>query len=391
MRRYRLFAFLLVVALMPPLFCQAAEQTYNIQQLKEQAARGWTKTYEACGRTIKVDIAIDVPDVASFPALQARSLHPSSQSPVQRLGQDGAHIINGVSVNNNERSFIYSKPDAKTLAKLTSKNRSPEHLTITTSTLYAQQFKWDESYAHNNPATIQDAHHVLSGIAETYFPEETPSFLPWKVVAGVSAQIEDFEKNNGSHQKWTDFTGSLTVYFHQTLHSIPVICTAENGFRQPRGDGSYPLFVPDLNNRVSLRPLREYTPADTSEKVVINALKEQATLAADLPLCDLDTVIAAYEQLILEGKLRQVDSLRLGYVGWHSAETPDTLTLLPFWALQGILVQDGTISEYLEGTDVQVMNTETSTVLVNAQTGELVNPWSTEADRARIPKIISWP
>ena len=65
----RKITFLFCVLMIVPTLTLANSDMVSVSELRQQAeAMGrWTKTYEAYGRTIEVDVPIIVPEVEEFP------------------------------------------------------------------------------------------------------------------------------------------------------------------------------------------------------------------------------------------------------------------------------------------------------------------------------------
>lgn len=118
-----------------------------------------------------------------------------------------------------------------------------------------------------------------------------------------------------------------------------------------------------------------------------SVLKQSAMLEKDLPLCPLSTVINTYEELINQGQLRRASSLRLGYIAWHKGQDAQSFLLQPTWVLEGELHRKAG-SESFSGKGE---SPDFGMVLINAQTGELIDPWLMDENRAsHAPKIILW-
>lgn len=80
MRKIRKSMLLLLAVLLVP--CAALAEAINtVSDIAQQAAFGWHQTYQAHGRTITVNIDIQVPNVETMPVLLARPHMPSPQIP----------------------------------------------------------------------------------------------------------------------------------------------------------------------------------------------------------------------------------------------------------------------------------------------------------------------
>ena len=69
-----LLAGMLAVLSVPP--AQAETGPVSIRELPGMTSPVWKQTYEACGRTIDIDVAIDIPDVEKAPVIRVRTADP---------------------------------------------------------------------------------------------------------------------------------------------------------------------------------------------------------------------------------------------------------------------------------------------------------------------------
>ena len=87
----RKITLLFCALLLVPTLALANNDMVSISELRQQveAMGRWTKTYEAHGRTIEVDVPIIVPEVAEFPVF---SVEPYYAVYEQRLTRDGTML-----------------------------------------------------------------------------------------------------------------------------------------------------------------------------------------------------------------------------------------------------------------------------------------------------------
>ena len=112
-------------------------------------------------------------------------------------------------------------------------------------------------------------------------------------------------------------------------------------------------------------------------------------IAEDVPFCSLDAVIQSAEQLINAGQLRTVDSLRLGYVVW--LDQTNVYKLMPTWVIEGELFANAMAGYRTAMTILTDTPSEYANVYINAQTGELIDPWKSNKNRAYdAPNLITW-
>lgn len=387
----KIFLFLLCLVFLTPfalLHAQAVTSYYYLPQICEQAQAGWHKSYEAHGRTIVVNIPINVPEAENVSALKVSPVPPTDLVPVMDNKSLWGHIEDDVETINIFRVFEWFSPTNKLMNEI---NPTPKNISIYSNILSINDIKWDETYAIHNLATVREADALLRRVWAQYFPDIPLDIIPFRVEAGIGARPFDVDTMEYYGEEWEDFVGSLMVNFNQMIREIPLIGMMEVSFEGGsllnsktiyRGWG--PFCRAYLGgNALGLKHIKE------QEQALFMAVKEDSVIAENLPLCHLDQIITTYEKLIDQGKLRRVDNLRLGYVGWYNKNEQDTLTLLPIWVAEGVLLKDAKKEPYSQDTSIR--DTEFAYIMVNAQTGELIDPWDDNPNRVyEVPEIIRW-
>ena len=74
--------FVLCALLLVPTLALASGDMVSVSELRQQveAMGRWTKTYEAYGRTIEVDVPIIVPEVDELPIVTVQAYNPYSET-----------------------------------------------------------------------------------------------------------------------------------------------------------------------------------------------------------------------------------------------------------------------------------------------------------------------
>lgn len=349
----------------------ADAKRYTVQEILGQAAAGWHQTYQAYGRTVTVDIPVQVPYAAVFPALRAEPMPALSSIPItdfRGYNQENSKFF-------NEAGFFRWDSIAgeiKTEAARKNGKSSSKVTEIKPVIRFFNKLEWDTAYALNTPSTVRDADALMKATWEKYFPNEKILLMPhWANVYG-------------------DPQAPLMVYFDQVMRGIPLLCYSMNSFSH---------YSVTLNQEIRgyvggiaiIQGLTNIGLEDTFYSTQYSLLKEQQEIEPDLPLCSLEQVIDTYEKLIEEGKLRTVQSLRLGYVVWYNKGEPESYTLMPTWVLEGELFRDADAERPKPLTEYGDKPGEYGPILVNAQTGELINPWNKSLDRSfDKPDILPW-
>jgi hypothetical protein len=76
---------------------------------------------------------------------------------------------------------------------------------------------------------------------------------------------------------------------------------------------------------------------------------------------------------------------------WRNKGQEESYTLLPTWVLEGELFRSAKSEYQVPMTQSATMALEYGPLLVNAQTGEFVEPWNTSPNRSfDAPKLLQW-
>ncbi len=161
----------------------------------------------------------------------------------------------------------------------------------------------------------------------------------------------------------------------QKLNDLPVLTHVMRTFDKQ----SWPEFCAQVY--FGMRAADEYV-------LSVDALEETEKLAEDIPLCAWTTVRSALEQQIEQGHLRQVFDVEFGYALYNDPNGDfsvpsiyDVLLLCrPSWVVHGIYVDNPKQAFVYRGRNDDELNDdirntpEYKTLIVNAQTGEMLDP-----------------
>ena len=121
----------------------------------------------------------------------------------------------------------------------------------------------------------------------------------------------------------------------------------------------------------------------------VDALEETEKLAEDIPLCAWTTVRSALEQQIEQGHLRQVFDVEFGYALYNDPNGDFSVPSIydvacyyavPSWVVHGIYMDNPKQAFVYRGRNDDELNDdirntpEYKTLIVNAQTGEMLDP-----------------
>lgn len=132
---------------------------------------------------------------------------------------------------------------------------------------------------------------------------------------------------------------------------------------------------------------------DDSFEMLVRWVKETGIIKEDVPLAPLSSIISSIEDEIQKGHIRNVYALRLGYGCYITNESPETYVLYPTW-----ICDCDYIGDPKEKINVSAYNIEKDfnkkytfkTLVINAQTGEMDDPYLSKKEQIFCPTIITW-
>lgn len=365
--------------LMLPLFGQAAEKYYNIREVKEQAQQGWTQTYESHGRKVEVDVHPRLPEVESLPLLEV-----GRGTAAITLPQDDAHWIID---RNDYMDFLldyktHSEEEPAGYAYINGKR----HTAKPYRTYYQQDYAMDSTLIPGNPLTFGEITSLMEkALAIAGLPKDTIDLEhPYYVMTHAYYGATD-----------TEFVspGWGSILWEAKVRGIP--CHGPTLVPFEQGSNEPAMWTPDFS-MVIRRPDLFWVGG--------RIVQEKKELESDLPLLSFDQVKAGYEKLIENGQVRHVYDLRFGYAlqpkpGMSNKEAfseQGVYYAKPFWLLECLWEKDAKIAHaaaYTQGNgpypDPRNSMSRIS-LMMDAQTGEILNPSSTKIDSKSGQTLVSF-
>lgn len=221
-------------------FQAASAEHFTLPEIRQQAQQGWHQTYEAHGRSITVEVAIEVPEAAFFPAFRAGWQEPSPLLPVGDLKADHGDFDGENTLRNLPGWFQISAGDSKKQAAQIKKGQEPH---FEGHSLYPPEIDWDRPYAINNQATVRSLYEKALGLWNRYFEGPEPGLRLTELWAGTACRAFDWELQEfvGPPLE-TSANAYLIPRFEQLAGGIPLLAYAEASFLQ--FGGLYPGLQP---------------------------------------------------------------------------------------------------------------------------------------------------
>ncbi len=362
-------------------FATASAQPYcTLPELREQAANGWHETYtDALGRTIPVDLAVNVFGQDEAPVLQ---IAPYAPNPDASLLNDGA-------------------------------------------TLEAREGGVDLCIDHDNPmnyfnpgAAGEKTHYLLERYGErvdpdlVYGAEYGAAYTPREMIDNAVELLTrlslpadflfEYPKEFSVKYKIKTDTGELVspaVYsgrYCRLFHGMPVL---DHVGEEYGGNVYSPWFSANL--WLSWGPNGRYIVSQS-------AVREEDVLTEDIPLAPFSDIVNALASQIEAGHIRKVLSLTFGLVLYNDPDPSDPSNrsglevdcyyAMPTWAVEALYFdkakqEDDTWERFSELPEGDRHSAYFRTLFVNAQTGELLDP-ADKSDRGdgdtRFHGFLSW-
>ena len=378
------FAGMMGALLLMPTLALASGDMVSVSELRQQveAMERWTQTYEAHGRTIEVDIPIYIPNEKELAVYDCSAYTEYIKNP----NSDDKNNV--YSYNENLRELTKendgtSEADIEVYGKgtelrimlnnpedLLGKNKN-DNIKIKEYGFYQYQVDDKVTYAENNEMSLEEAEKYLEEIVEYFIKDEYNGIdIDYIKIAGRGRKTKSYtDEELGEYVDYYP-KGSYFFNYYQVLHKIPIMMT----------------IIATLNNKQENKiygDLFEYwgTTGGICQIMDRNAfwltvrwMKVEKVHNEKVKLLPIENVISALEKEIEDGHIRNVYSLKLGYIIYLNEESPKTYTLYPMWVLDCDYVETkgGNIKVNPYSQDIRD-GFSFERICINAETAEIVD------------------
>ena len=341
----------------------------------------WKKEYIIDGNIISVDIPIYILDENELEVYDCTSYTEYIKNP----NSDDKNNV--YSYNENLRELTKendgtSEADIEVYGKgtelrimlnnpedLLGKNKN-DNIKIKEYGFYQYQVDDKVTYAENNEMSLEEAEKYLEEIVEYFIKDEYNGIdIDYIKIAGRGRKTKSYtDEELGEYVDYYP-KGSYFFNYYQVLHKIPIMMT----------------IIATLNNKQENKiygDLFEYwgTTGGICQIMDRNAfwltvrwMKVEKVHNEKVKLLPIENVISALEKEIEDGHIRNVYSLKLGYIIYLNEESPKTYTLYPMWVLDCDYVETkgGNIKVNPYSQDIRD-GFSFGRICINAETAEIV-------------------
>ena len=337
------FAGMMGALLLVPTLALASGDMVSISELRQQGEvmGRWTKTYEAHGRTIEVDIPIYIPNEKELAVYDCSAYTDYIKNP----NSDDKNNV--YSYNENLRELTKEKDgtseaDIEVYDKgtelrvmlnnpedLLGKNKN-DNIKIKEYGFYQYQVDDKVTYAENNEMSLEEAEKYLEEIVEYFIKDEYNGIdIDYIKIAGRGRKTKSYtDEELGEYVDYYP-KGSYFFNYYQVIHKIPIMMT----------------IIATLNNKQENKiygDLFEYWGTTggicqimdrNSFWLTIKWMKIEKEHEETVKLLPIEQIINTVEKEIKAGHIRNVYALKLGYIIYLNDRSPETYTLYPMWVL----------------------------------------------------------
>ena len=384
----KMFAALCALLLVPTM-ASARGEMLSVTELREQIGTmgRWTADYtDQYGRAIHVNIEPMMGQYDAVPIILAKKVNAIDEiilpeNAVQR--EENGYVFAQVEEDGRDTELIIGQ------SPLTS-----NHIMIETKDKNGNEGKTDEGIIENKTYEFD----------ENELKENTQLNGDLKCIVGkMNAEIKKYIGNiqfefSIFRVGIDDYTGNYKCTLRQNMEGIPVLVGAwdtilkisekDINFKIPKewsGESVFKygdFFLPSWMLESDM---------DGNFSFLFWAIQEIGKTIDDVPLRDINDVIQSVEEKIMDGHIRNVYTLRFGYCCYPDQN--EEIILYPVWEIECDYVfnpkQEMRI--YPEDDGIPITSGRYySTMIVNAQTGEFMNPVELKEKLLDCPKIIRW-
>ena len=376
----------LIIVLLLLLEISAKAEWVSIVELRQQVDEmgRWIQNYtDTYGRQIEVDVLPMIPDVEVVPILRVEPLdvvpdqiHPDIPLTTTNNEEGSRHYYDS---ETGEWMHLHEVCKGTICIEYANQDISSKGETGQFGSLRGKSFCLDES----NPDISYKERSILKGCAETIshvmkkiFPDKTPEYsFIW---------LEEISED----------VPCAVLALRQKIAGIPVLMGAgdtvayaseeEIGF--PKPDRSDAAKIQLCNRLEADEKMISYL--DGTCRLEIEPIQKTEQLEEDVPLCSFDKVQNTVEKLIQNGYIRRVYALRFGYCCYRDVEGGNVL--YPVWQIECDYAIDPAKQLSPDESYPVMERMHYSTMIVNAQTGEFMNPVKLKDRLLDAPKVTSW-
>ena len=339
------FATMMGALLLMPTLALASGGMVSISELRQQAeAMGrWTKTYEAHGRTIEVDIPIYIPNEKELAVYDCSAYTDYIKNPnnedktnVYAYNENLKELVKEESNDKSENAIIEVYDNGTELRIMFNspeellEHNTRDYIKIKESGYYPDKVNADMIYAENSDLSLMEAEKYLEEIVRFFIRDGYDGIdIDYIKIAGRGRKTRSYTDEELG--ECADYYPKGTYFFnyYQKLHHIPIMMTIIATLNNKQENGVYGDLFGFWGTTGGICQIMDRN----SFWLTIKWMKIEKEHEETVKLLPIEQIINAVEKEIKAGHVRNVYALKLGYIIYLNDRSPETYTLYPMWVL----------------------------------------------------------
>ena len=339
------FAGMMGALLLVPTLALASGDMVSISELRQQVEvmGRWTKTYEAHGRTIEVDIPIYIPNEKELAVYDCSAYTDYIKNPnnedktnVYAYNENLKELVKEESDDKSENAIIEVYDNGTELRimfnspeELLERN-TRDYIKIKESGYYPDKVNADVIYAENSDLSLMEAEKYLEEIVRFFIRDGYDGIdIDYIKIAGRGRKTRSYTDEELG--ECADYYPKGTYFFnyYQKLHHIPIMMTIIATLNNKQENGVYGDLFGFWGTTGGICQIMDRN----SFWLTIKWMKIEKEHEETVKLLPIEQIINAVEKEIKAGHVRNVYALKLGYIIYLNDRSPETYTLYPMWVL----------------------------------------------------------
>ena len=339
------FVGMMGALLLMPALALASGDMVSISELRQQAeAMGrWTKTYEAHGRTIEVDIPIYIPNEKELAVYDCSAYTDYIKNPnnedktnVYAYNENLKELVKEESNDKSENAIIEVYDNGTELRIMFNspeellEHNTRDYIKIKESGYYPDKVNADVIYAENSDLSLMEAEKYLEEIVRFFIRDGYDGIdIDYIKIAGRGRKTRSYTDEELG--ECADYYPKGTYFFnyYQKLHHIPIMMTIIATLNNKQENGVYGDLFGFWGTTGGICQIMDRN----SFWLTIKWMKIEKEHEETVKLLPIEQIINAVEKEIKAGHVRNVYALKLGYIIYLNDRSPETYTLYPMWVL----------------------------------------------------------
>ena len=398
----RLFAAIAAMMLVPTI-ASAGGERISVSELRKQVERmeRWKQNYkDDYGRSIGVDVEPIMNKIEKVPILMMDSPVISEENVYNAFQQESVSVLeNDVAIDYTcidpetggnvlislvkEDNWLYPTPECGDIdlqISILDEKRDISSELVVLDGFFASpnEIDMNRSYLGEKSLTVNDGMELIERRMNELFPDYDLKFELFRF--GVVNASEPY----------------YSCAIRQKVYGIPILMCAKdpilNAGKEKLGfDPQKEWNSQRLKYGTYDKPSWVVKLSDKQFEILCRPLKIKNVIVDDVPLCGIEQVIHSIEEAIQKGYVRNVYTLRFGYCCY--LDVNENIILCPIWEVECdyMFKPEQNMADYKENSEVPIPSRlYYRTMIVNAQTGEFMNPVELKEKLLDCPEIITW-